>query len=43
MLSIMVKNVPMICIDGEIKFIGMIPPRELLIQAIQERIKERTI
>ncbi len=41
MMGLMVKNVPTICIDGEIKFVSMIPPREELIQAIQERINQR--
>ena len=38
MLELMVKNVPMICIDNEIKFSGIIPPREKLIQAVQKRL-----
>ncbi len=38
LLELMVKNVPMICIDNEIKFSGIIPPREKLIQAIQNRL-----
>ena len=42
MLGIMVKNVPAICIDGEMTFVGKIPSREKLIQAIQERIDERS-
>ncbi|PIE35002.1 uroporphyrinogen decarboxylase [candidate division KSB3 bacterium] len=37
-MGIMVKNVPIICIDGKIRFVGTIPTREELIQAIQERI-----
>lgn len=41
MMGLMVKNVPTICIDGEIKFVSTIPPREELIQAIQERINQR--
>ncbi len=42
MLSLMVKNVPTICIDGEIRFVGTIPTREELILTIQERINERS-
>ncbi|PIE35001.1 uroporphyrinogen decarboxylase [candidate division KSB3 bacterium] len=41
MMGMMVKNIPTICIDGEIKFVSTIPPREDLIQAIQERINQR--
>ena len=41
MLGLMVKNVPTICIDGEIRFVSIIPPKEELIQAIQERINYR--
>ena len=41
MMGMMVKNVPTICIDGEIKFVSTIPPRGELIQAIQERINQR--
>jgi uroporphyrinogen decarboxylase len=41
MLGLMVKNVPTICIDGEITFVSTIPPREELIQAIQKRINQR--
>lgn len=41
MLGLMVKNVPTICIDGQITFVSTIPPREELIQAIQKRINER--
>lgn len=42
MLEIMVKNVPTICIDGEMVFVGKIPSREALLHAIQERIDERS-
>ena len=38
MLELMVKNVPIICIDNDIKFTGTIPPREQLLQAIQKRL-----
>ena len=41
MMGLMVKNIPTICIDGEIAFVSTIPPREELIQAIQKRINER--
>ncbi len=41
MMGMMVKNIPTICIDGAIKFVSTIPPREELIQAIQERINQR--
>lgn len=42
MLGIMVKNVPAICIDGKMTFVGKIPSREMLIQAIRERLDERS-
>lgn len=41
MLGLMVKNVPTICIDGEIRFVSIIPPKEELIKAIQDRINQR--
>jgi MtaA/CmuA family methyltransferase len=41
MMGLMVKNVPTICIDGEIRFVSRIPAQEELINAIQERINER--
>ncbi|MBN1996188.1 thioredoxin family protein [candidate division KSB1 bacterium] len=41
MMSLMVKNVPTICIDGMIKFVSTIPSRDELIRAIQERINEK--
>ena len=41
MMAMMVKNVPTICIDGQIKFVSIIPSREELIAAIQERINEK--
>jgi len=43
MLEIIVKNVPMICIDGEIEFTRIIPSRAQLIQAIEARIHERAV
>ena len=36
MTSLMVKNVPTICIDGKITFVSRIPPKEELIAAINE-------
>ncbi len=41
MTSLMVKNIPTICIDGQIRFVSQIPPREQLIAAIQKRIYEK--
>jgi len=41
MSSLYVKNIPTICIDGQIKFVSQIPPRDKLIAAIQERINEK--
>ena len=41
MTSLMVRNVPTICIDGEITFVSRIPPRDELIAAIQKRINEK--
>ena len=41
MMGLMVKNIPTICIDGQIKFVSIIPSRQELIKAIQERINEK--
>jgi uroporphyrinogen decarboxylase len=41
MTSLMVRNVPTICIDGQITFVSQIPPRDRLIEAIQKRINEK--
>jgi uroporphyrinogen decarboxylase len=41
MSSLMVKNIPTICIDGKIAFVSRIPPRDDLIRAIQRRINEK--
>lgn len=41
MASLMVKNVPTICIDGAIKFVSVIPSRNELIEAIQARINKK--
>ena len=41
MSSLMVKNIPTICIDGKIAFVSKIPPKSELIAAIQKRINEK--
>jgi len=41
MMGMMVKNIPTIVIDGQIKFVSLIPSREELIIAIQQRINEK--
>ena len=41
MMAMMIKNIPTIAIDGQIKFVSIIPKREELIAAIQERINEK--
>lgn len=41
MSSLMVKNIPTICIDGKIAFVSKIPPASELIAAIQKRINEK--
>ena len=41
MTSLMVRNIPTICIDGEIVFVSRIPPKDKLIDAIQKRINEK--
>jgi len=41
MSSLYVRNIPTICIDGQIKFVSIIPPKEELIAAIHDRIKEK--
>ncbi|MEN8117679.1 MAG: uroporphyrinogen decarboxylase family protein [Bacteroidota bacterium] len=41
MSSLMVKNIPTICIDGKIAFVSQIPPKGDLIDAIQKRINEK--
>jgi len=40
MTSLMVKNIPTICIDGVITFVSRIPPKEELVAAIQLGVKE---
>jgi uroporphyrinogen decarboxylase len=41
MSSLMVKNIPTICIDGKISFVSKIPPKNELIETIQRRINEK--
>lgn len=41
MSSLMVKNIPTICIDGKIAFVSKIPPKGDLIAAIQKRVNEK--
>jgi uroporphyrinogen decarboxylase len=41
MSSLMVKNIPTICIDGKIVFVSKIPPKGELIAAIQKRVNEK--
>jgi MtaA/CmuA family methyltransferase len=41
MSSLMVKNIPTICIDGKIAFVSQIPPKNELIAAIQKRINNK--
>jgi uroporphyrinogen decarboxylase len=41
MSSLMVRNIPTICIDGQITFVSRIPPRDELVAAIQKRIIEK--
>jgi MtaA/CmuA family methyltransferase len=41
MSSLMVKNIPTICIDGKIAFVSKIPPERVLVAAIQKRINEK--
>jgi len=41
MSSLMVKNIPTICIDGRIAFVSQIPPKSELITAIQKRINQK--
>jgi uroporphyrinogen decarboxylase len=41
MSSLMVKNIPTICIDGKIVFVSQIPPQNMLIEAIQKRVNEK--
>ncbi len=41
MRGLFVRNVPTLCIDGEIRFISRIPPRHELVEALRERLREK--
>ncbi|TWT71750.1 uroporphyrinogen decarboxylase family protein [Crateriforma conspicua] len=41
MTSLSVKNIPTICIDGDIAFVSRIPPKDELSAAIQDRINQK--
>ncbi len=41
MSSLFVRNIPTICIDGQIRFVSRIPRREELIRAIYDRIRDK--
>lgn len=41
MTSLLVKNIPTICIDGKITFVSRIPPKHELVAAIQKRINDK--
>jgi uroporphyrinogen decarboxylase len=41
MTSLMVRNIPTICIDGQIRFVSRIPAKDELIKAVQERILQK--
>ncbi len=41
MTSLMVRNIPTICIDGQIRFVSRIPARDELVKAVQDRILEK--
>ena len=41
MSSLLVRNIPTICIDGQIRFVSRIPSRDELSEAIQKRILEK--
>ncbi|MEN8157579.1 MAG: uroporphyrinogen decarboxylase family protein [Bacteroidota bacterium] len=41
MNALMVKNLPTICIDGKIAFTSKIPPKQELIETIQQRINKK--
>lgn len=41
MSSLYVRNIPTICVDGKIKFVSKIPPRDELVKAILARIREK--
>jgi uroporphyrinogen decarboxylase len=42
MTALLVRNIPTICIDGEIAFVSRIPGRDELIRAIQDRLNRKT-
>jgi len=41
MLKLGVKNIPTICIDGEIKYVSIIPDVEVLKKSIQEAVDKK--
>ena len=41
MATLGVKSIPTICIDGEVKFISQIPPRQVIIDAVQEKLDKK--
>jgi uroporphyrinogen decarboxylase len=41
MTAMMVRNIPTICIDGEIVFVSRIPSRDEMVRAIQDRINRK--
>jgi uroporphyrinogen decarboxylase len=41
MSSLMVRNIPTICIDGKVAFVSQIPSQSKLVEAIQSRINEK--
>ena len=41
MTSLMVRNIPTICIDGQIRFVSRIPARDELLKAVRDRILEK--
>lgn len=43
MMSLGVRNLPTICIDGEVEFISIIPPKTELIERIQKHIDQKSL
>lgn len=41
MTALMVRNIPTMCIDGEIVFVSRIPRKDEIIQAIEKRLKAK--
>lgn len=41
MVALGVKNIPTICIDGEVAFVSQIPPEKELVKAIQDSISSK--